>query len=78
MDTADKYRITKIDYVINPILIKKFKTAREKLWRVRGEKLSYPVLAFHGTKEDNIDSICRNGFRMPGDSNFEHATDTGE
>lgn len=40
--------------------------------------MSYPVLAFHGTREANIHSICQEGFRVPGDTDFEHATDTGE
>ena len=44
---------------------------------MRGEKMSYPGLAFHGTKENNIHSICNTGFRVPGEENFEHATDTG-
>ena len=39
--------------------------------------MSYPVLAFHGTKETNIHSICDTGFRVPGEANFEHATDIG-
>ena len=40
--------------------------------------MSYPVLAFHGTQEANIHSICSTGFRVPGEANFEHATDTGK
>ena len=40
--------------------------------------MSYPVLAFHGTKEENIHSICNTGFRVPGEANFVHATDTGQ
>ena len=40
--------------------------------------MSYPILAFHGTKENNIHSICNTGFRVPGEENFEHATDTGK
>ena len=40
--------------------------------------MSYPVLAFHGTKEINIHSICNTGFKVPGEENFEHATDTGK
>ena len=40
--------------------------------------MSYPVLAFHGTKENNIHSICNTGFKVPGEENFEHATDTGK
>lgn len=35
------------------------------------------MLAFHGTKEENIHSIAQTGFRLPGDANFEHATDAG-
>ncbi|XP_078382045.1 uncharacterized protein LOC144664717 [Oculina patagonica] len=77
VDTTDKYRVTKVEYVVNPVMIRRFQKARQKLKKVRGEKMSYPVLAFHGTKETNIHSICNTGFRVPGDANFEHATDTG-
>lgn len=77
VDTTDKYRITKVEYVVNPVLMRRFQKARQKLRKVRGEKMSYPVLAFHGTKENNIHSICNTGFRVPGEENFEHATDTG-
>jgi len=77
VDTTDKYRVTKVEYVVNPVLIRRFQKARQKLKNTRGEKMSYPVLAFHGTKEANIHSICKTGFRVPGEANFEHATDTG-
>ena len=62
---------------MNPVMIRRFQKARQKLKEVRGEKMSYPVLAFHGTKETNIHSICDTGFRVPGEANFEHATDIG-
>ena len=78
VDTTDKYRVTKVEYVVNPVLIRRFQKSRQKLKNARGEEMSYPVLAFHGTKETNIHSICNTGFRAPGDANFEHATDTGE
>ena len=78
VDTTDKYRITKVEYVVNPVLIRRFQKARQKLQKVRGENMSYPVLAFHGTKENNIHSICNTGFRVPGEENFEHVTDTGK
>ncbi len=42
--------------------------AREDLKKFRGEDLSYPVLAFHGTQEKNITPICQTGFRIPGAS----------
>ena len=77
VDTTDKYRVTKVEYVVNPVLIRRFQKSRQKLKNARGEETSYPVLAFHGTKETNIHSICNTGFRAPGDANFEHATDTG-
>ena len=78
VNTTDKYRVTKVEYVVNPVLIRRFQKSRQKLKNARGEETSYPVLAFHGTKETNIHSICNTGFRAPGDANFEHATDTGE
>ena len=77
VDTTDKYRVTKVEYVVNPVMIRRFQRARQKLKEIRGEKMSYPVLAFHGTKETNIHSICDTGFRVPGEANFEHATDIG-
>ena len=43
-----------------------FREAREDLKKVRGEELSLPVLAFHGTKSENIVPICESGFKVPG------------
>ena len=77
MDAADKYRVIKVEYVINPLLIRRFKVAQTNLQKMRGGKMAYPVLAFHGTGEKSIDSICRFGFRMPGEKEFAHATDSG-
>ena len=34
--------------------------------KFRSEEMSYPVLAFRGTQETNIDPICKTGFRVPG------------
>ena len=62
---------------MQPELIKRFKKARDTIKAVRGEEASLPVLGFHGTKEQNIDSICDSGFRVPGEQGFEHATDPG-
>jgi hypothetical protein len=33
---------------------------------MRGEDMSYPILAFHGTKEENIAPIVEGGFKVPG------------
>ncbi len=69
--------MTKVEYVVQPALINQFKMAREKLKDTRGEEASLPVLGFHGTKERNIESICEFGFRVPGEPDFQHATDPG-
>ena len=45
--------------------------AQEDMRKERGEELSYPVLAFHGTNEANITPICENGFKVPGEGVFE-------
>lgn len=78
INATDKYRVTNVEYVVNPVLIRRFQKAKEKLTKARGEQMAYPVLAFHGTKEENIHSICNTGFRVPGEENFEHSTDTGK
>ncbi|KAK6165907.1 hypothetical protein SNE40_022721 [Patella caerulea] len=70
-------RISKVEYVVNPELVKNFKKAREDLKKSRGEDFSYPVLAFHGTQEKNITPICEKGFKTPGESGFKMRTDTG-
>ncbi|XP_070565989.1 uncharacterized protein [Ptychodera flava] len=75
--TGANVRIEKVDYVVSPGLVKRFRKARENLERKRGVDKSYPVLAFHGTADDNIDSIVREGFKVPGEDGFQHATDTG-
>lgn len=71
------HRISRVEYVVTPFLVKRFKAAREKLKKERGEDMSYPVLAFHGTNESNITPICETGFKVPGESGFHHNTDTG-
>ncbi|XP_062589325.1 uncharacterized protein LOC134250975 [Saccostrea cucullata] len=75
--TDNSYTIKKVEYVVNPELRTKFKHAKDELKKQRGEDLSYPVLAFHGTKVENITKICETGFRVPGDKGFQHRTDTG-
>ncbi|UJR36762.1 hypothetical protein I4U23_029477 [Adineta vaga] len=70
-------RVSKVEYVCNPVLIEKFNKAREELKEKRGVEYSYPVLAFHGTAIANIQPICETGFKVPGQKGFKHATDTG-
>ncbi|KAL8572703.1 hypothetical protein ACOMHN_049832 [Nucella lapillus] len=76
-DDNQRYQVTKVQYVVNSTLVKKFKAGREKLKKTRGEDMSYPVLGFHGTDESNIVPICESGFRMPGESAFKEKTDAG-
>jgi hypothetical protein len=58
-------RVTQVEYVVNPILFAQFNAAREK------EPSLKPLLVFHGTNASNIQSICSNGFRAPGDADYK-------
>ena len=77
LPVGSAYKVTKVEYVVQPSLIRRFRKAREKLKDNRGTEASFPVLGFHGTKEKNIESICKTGFMVPGEQGFEHATDPG-
>lgn len=80
-------RVTKVEYVISPAVVKRFEKAREDLVALRGKEKTAkgdvacefdPVLGFHGTELKNIKPICENGFRVPGkSSDFKHSTDAG-
>ncbi|XP_077979334.1 uncharacterized protein LOC144434691 [Glandiceps talaboti] len=70
-------RIKKVDYAVSPEVVKRFRKAQEMLRKKRGEDSSYPVLAFHGTADANIDSIVKDGFKVPGQDGFKHSTDIG-
>lgn len=72
-----QFRLTTVEYVVNPELAKQFKKCREILKAKRGDECSYPVLAFHGTLETNILPICEQGFKVPGSDGHSHRTDTG-
>ncbi|ELT91186.1 hypothetical protein CAPTEDRAFT_207715 [Capitella teleta] len=75
--TSQRFRVKKVEYVINPALAGAFNQAREDLKLMRGEEMSYPVLAFHGTEEKNITPIVEGGFKVPGEKGFAHRTDSG-
>ncbi|XP_064613659.1 uncharacterized protein LOC135477473 [Liolophura sinensis] len=74
---CQQYQSHKVEYVVNPTLLRNFSEAREDLKRERGEKLSYPVLAFHGTSQQVIPKICEGIYEVPGEKGFKHKTDTG-
>ncbi|XP_071112947.1 protein mono-ADP-ribosyltransferase PARP14-like isoform X2 [Haliotis cracherodii] len=75
--SGSKYCVTKVDYVVNPPLIKKFRTAHAAMKAKRGPDKAEPVLAFHGTNEATIGKICEGGFKKPGDPGFAAKTDAG-
>ncbi|XP_046570910.1 protein mono-ADP-ribosyltransferase PARP14-like [Haliotis rubra] len=75
--SGSTYCVTKVDYVVNPALIKKFRAAQVAMKAKRGPDKAEPVLAFHGTNVAYIEKICEGGFKKPGDPGFVAKTDTG-
>ncbi|VDI48852.1 Hypothetical predicted protein, partial [Mytilus galloprovincialis] len=64
--SGNNYTVTKVQYAVNPPLVKQFHESMEDLKKQRGEELSFPVLAFHGTEQKNIKPIVENNFKVPG------------
>ncbi|CAC5391546.1 unnamed protein product [Mytilus coruscus] len=75
--SGNSFTVNKVQYVVNPLLVKHFHKAIDDMKKHRGGKMSYPILAFHGTQEANIKSIVENNFKVPGQQGFAHRTDTG-
>lgn len=75
--SGNSFTVNKVQYVVNPPLVKHFHKAIDDMKKHRGGKMSYPILAFHGTQEANIKSIVENNFKVPGQQGFAHRTDTG-
>ncbi|XP_071157641.1 uncharacterized protein [Mytilus edulis] len=75
--SGNNYTVTKVQYAVNPPLVKQFHESMDDLKKQRGEELSFPVLAFHGTEQKNIKPIVENNFKVPGEKGFTHRTDTG-
>lgn len=58
-------KVKSVDYYINPSLLKKFRLKQEEFQIKYHEGTNTNcVLAFHGTAEENIESIVRNNFSM--------------
>ncbi|XP_048239340.1 protein mono-ADP-ribosyltransferase PARP15-like isoform X6 [Haliotis rufescens] len=70
------FKLTKVEYVVNPALVKQFRAAQRRMAN-KQTGFENPLLGFHGTAEDNIKSICREGFRQPDHPYFEEVTDVG-
>ncbi|XP_048239688.1 uncharacterized protein LOC124111846 [Haliotis rufescens] len=77
-DTVNRhiFQLTKVEYVVNPKQVKQFRSAQEKMFQ-KDASYGVPVLGFHGTSEENIKSICEEGFRQPDHPFFEETTDVG-
>ncbi|XP_076115863.1 protein mono-ADP-ribosyltransferase PARP14-like [Mytilus galloprovincialis] len=75
--SGNSFTVNKVQYVVNPPLVKHFHKAIDDMKKHRGAKMAYPILAFHGTQATNIKSIVENNFKVPGQQGFAHRTDTG-
>jgi len=56
------YNVKYVEYVVNPPLVKAFERKRLEIATNMEWEDSKPILAFHGTAEDNIDNICKYNF----------------
>ncbi|KAL6052497.1 Low molecular weight neuronal intermediate filament [Balamuthia mandrillaris] len=79
---ANGVTIAKIENVIKPELVVEYEAAWAEL-RQKGDRTVEelrPQMAYHGTSENNIESILEKGLLVPGVGkglNIQHATDTG-
>jgi hypothetical protein len=67
LNSNNAVRVTKVEYIVNPILLAQFNAERER------DSSLKPMLVFHGTDPKNIHSICSEGFRKPGDPKYHTA-----
>eukprot|EP01114_Cavostelium_apophysatum_P021747 TRINITY_DN7671_c0_g1_i1.p1 TRINITY_DN7671_c0_g1~~TRINITY_DN7671_c0_g1_i1.p1 ORF type:complete len:605 (+),score=132.91 TRINITY_DN7671_c0_g1_i1:31-1845(+) len=64
LSPGSKYEVTKVEYIVNPLLYRKFQARRLKLAENMEWQDTKPILCFHGTNDKNIDSIVKNNFDM--------------
>eukprot|EP01116_Phalansterium_solitarium_P021447 TRINITY_DN666_c0_g1_i1.p1 TRINITY_DN666_c0_g1~~TRINITY_DN666_c0_g1_i1.p1 ORF type:complete len:547 (+),score=155.66 TRINITY_DN666_c0_g1_i1:665-2305(+) len=57
---AGRFQVTQVEYVVSPLLVKRFERLREHLDATLPEHQM--CLAFHGTANENLTSIVENGF----------------
>lgn len=74
MRQGSAYGCTRVDYVVNPPLVKAFNKKREEMAARRGLEYAKPILAFHGTPAHNIPLILKTGFLL---SKVGSTTDAG-
>jgi len=73
-------KICSIENVLKPELVESYERKWKKLRQERGSELAKPQIAFHGTAEQNIESILERGLLVPGKGQGKdvgHATDSG-
>ncbi|KAK5581268.1 hypothetical protein RB653_001299 [Dictyostelium firmibasis] len=77
LTSGNSMKVTKVEYICNPTLTKKFNAKMEE-FKAKKYEHSDPVFGFHGTAAKNIIPICTNNFSVPGGSSgVKHATDSG-
>lgn len=59
---ASNYHVTKVDYIVNPPLIRAFEKKRLELAQHMDWEQTKPILCFHGTRAANISNIIKNNF----------------
>jgi hypothetical protein len=57
-------KITQIDYIYQPLLVKAFDNKLAEYDKKYGVGKHHQLLAFHGTKQEHIDSIIKTGFKL--------------
>jgi len=62
LSAGSSYKVTKVEYIVNPPLVKQFQQRRLKLAEHMEWNDTRPILAFHGTSETAIDNIVKNNF----------------
>jgi len=70
------YRLTDVEYAVNPEIVKKFDEAKLKLAKRHGflPESMKPVYMFHGTSESNMENILKTNFLI---SKVGSTTDLG-
>jgi len=73
-------KLAKIENILKPELVARFERRWNELKLARGETLSKPQVAYHGTAENNVNSILDRGLLVPGKGEGKdvvHSTDNG-
>jgi hypothetical protein len=70
------YKVSEVDYIVNPNLMKSFNQCKIDLAKRHGFLIESmkPLLLFHGTSEENMDKIVNTGFLL---DKIGSATDMG-